>query len=237
MPRVLLFVLFAAFVVSVGAHSTLYPHVAKNQQVDLENPPAILSFHIHITYTVFHQSVIDEAMALREKTREAFKTYLGPDCDGRYDYGYLCMIADHDFNTTLEGGPFVSGEWSMFVPVPYYQLVVPWMFQHRGNFSLIVHPNTGYEYEDHTIWAMWAGEPWPLDLTIFSQGEQTNEFGQTRGDSGNPVCLTEGAVCGDTTFGPSTLCCFDLACRKAESFPNFSLHPFSLSEYSVYRCI
>ena len=45
--------------------------------------------------------------------------------------------------TTLVGGPFVSGEWSIFVPVPYYSLVVPWMVQHRGEFSMIVHPNTG----------------------------------------------------------------------------------------------
>ena len=46
-------------------------------------------------------------------------------------------------------GPFPVGEWSIFVPVPYYALVMPWMLQHRGDFSMIVHPNTGYEYEDH----------------------------------------------------------------------------------------
>jgi hypothetical protein len=42
---------------------------------------------------------------------------------------------------------------------------------------MLLHPNTGYEYEDHSIWAMWAGEPWPLDMSIFEQGTQTNEFG------------------------------------------------------------
>lgn len=49
-----------------------------------------------------------------------------------------------------------------------------------GNLSMLVHPNTGYEYEDHSIWAMWAGDPWPLDMSIFEQGTQTNEFGVCR---------------------------------------------------------
>ena len=221
-------------------------------------PPPIISYHVHITYTLFNPPVVERALALREKTvrtpsalesgtrrethhtyathtytqREAFKDFLGPDCDGRYDYGYLCLIADHDLaNTTLIGGPFVSGEWSIFIPVGYYSLVVPWMLQNRGEFSMILHPNTGFEYEDHSIWAMWAGEPWPLDMTIFEQGVQTNEFGHYRGDPDNPACLPYGAVCGDTLFGPgpAALCCYSLACSVAESF--------AAGNHTLYRCL
>lgn len=47
----------------------------------------------------------------------------GADCDGRYDEGRLCLIYDHDINSTLDGGPFPSGEWSMFTPVSYYAQV------------------------------------------------------------------------------------------------------------------
>lgn len=79
-------------------------------------------------------------------------------------------------NTTLIGGPFVSGEWSIFIPLGYYPLITPWLMQNRGNLSMLLHPNTGYEYEDHSIWAMWSGQPWPLDMSIFEQGTQTNEF-------------------------------------------------------------
>jgi hypothetical protein len=35
---------------------------------------------------------------------------LGPDCDGRYDNGRLCMITDHPLNETLDGGPFPAGD-------------------------------------------------------------------------------------------------------------------------------
>lgn len=59
------------------------------------------------------------------------------------------MIYDHNLtNDTL--GPFAVGEWSMFVPVHYYNAVVPWFVQHRGQFNLLVHPNTGCEYEGNT---------------------------------------------------------------------------------------
>jgi hypothetical protein len=99
-------------------------------------------------------------LTLRQRTRQQFQNYLGPDCPGRYDYGYLCMIDDHDIgnyriflqhflcinisfilrleNTTLNGGPFVSGEWSIFVPVGYYPLITPWLVQNRGKWLFLL---------------------------------------------------------------------------------------------------
>jgi len=221
-----------------AGHPTYYPHRAATKKQTRSGstvlpspPPPIISYHVHVTYTVFNPDVITRAMALRQVAHDAFQPFLGPDCDGRYDYGYLCFIIDHDFNTTLIGGPFVSGEWSIFVPVHYHGLVVPWMMQNRGEFSIIVHPNTGYEYEDHSIWSMWAGQVWPLDMTIFEQGNQTNEFGHYPGDSDNPVCLDKGGVCGDSFFGlgPNVYCCGGLACNPAESFG-------LLQQDQIYRC-
>ncbi len=55
----------------------------------------------------------------------------------------------------------------MFVPVDYYQLVVPFMTQQYGDelttqLALLVHTNTGCEYEDHSKWALWAGQKWQV---------------------------------------------------------------------------
>jgi len=131
------------------------------------------------------------------------------------------MIKDHDFyNATLSDGPFPIGEWSVFMPSPYYSLVVPWFIQNRGQFTLLVHPNTGFEYEDHSIWASWTGEKQQLDMSIFTKNTQTNEFGHWRGDNGNPVCMPTGVVCGnlDPVYNASTavLCCDDLVCGCAK---------------------
>ena len=68
-----------------------------------DEPPAILSWHVHITYFLTSDDEIQQALALRDKTAEHFAPYLGGECDGRYDYGYLCMINDHNFkNETLK---------------------------------------------------------------------------------------------------------------------------------------
>ena len=56
------------------------------------------------------------------------------------------------------------------MPRPYYDLVVPWLFQNRGEFTLLVHPNTGCEYEDHSIWAQWSGQQWILDMSYSGPG-------------------------------------------------------------------
>ena len=126
------------------------------------------------------------------------------------------MIYDHDLtNDTL--GPFAVGEWSMWVPVHYYSAVVPWFVQHHGQFSLLVHPNTGCEYEDHSIWSQWVGPAWNMDMSIFTQGTQTNEFDEVVGTVRNPSCAPLKQVCGfgdpqAPGYGPQVLCCSGTSC-------------------------
>jgi len=133
---------------------------------------------------------------------------------GRYDNGRLCFIEDHDFTTTLEGGPFPVGEWSMFVPVGYIDLILPWFAQNRNGLSVLIHPNTGYEYEDHSIWSFWNGNEWPLNMDIFTPLTRTADFEQVRGNEGNPTCRESDVVCGEVGgWVGSTNCCEDLACR------------------------
>ena len=111
--------LFATITNLLSAHPTIYPHISlKRNQINREHslpypPPVIISYHIHVTYTLFNPlvrkkvwyiikqsvaifKVVKEAMDLRKLTRDEFQDYLGPDCPGRYDYGYLCMINDHN---------------------------------------------------------------------------------------------------------------------------------------------
>lgn len=151
------------------------------------------------------------AIALRDRARAAFAPYLGADCDGRYDNGRLCLIYDHPINETLAGGPFPSGEWSLFTPVSHYAHVVQWFTAHYldtwPGFSLLVHTNTGCEYEDHSSFALWAGAPWPLNLEIFTKGQQTDEFDHQRGDAGNPVCSLKGDTCGTVAEGGQQVVC------------------------------
>ena len=197
-------------------------------EVDCKNHPTFMSWHVHITYMLTNPAQIEAAAILRSKALEEFSDLLGPDpkCQGteedpsgRYDNGRLCAIYDHSLNTTL--GPFPVGEWSFFVPVHYYNRLVPWFTQNRENFTLLVHPNTGCEYEDHSIWAHWTGPAWNLDMSIFTPWTQTESFGQYLGSPENPVCLRKGGICADArlreeyskeAFAPQVVCCAGLAC-------------------------
>ena len=48
-----------------------------------------------------------------------------------------------------------------------FDRVVPWLDEHRGNLDVFVHGLTGNELDDHTKYAYWLGNEWPLDLSMF----------------------------------------------------------------------
>ncbi len=45
--------------------------------------------------------------------------------------------------------------------------LVPWLDEHRGGLTVLVHADTGNNLEDHTTHASWLGEPATLDLSHF----------------------------------------------------------------------
>ena len=65
-------------------------------------------------------------------------------------------------------GPFVTAQYSFFIPKDDLQRTQQWMMQNHGNYDVLIHPNSGCETFDHTIWAMWAGKAWEIDDSIFS---------------------------------------------------------------------
>jgi len=207
MKVILLLSLFLTF----SCHPSPYPKQHNNSTCSLSNPPQIVSYHMHIVYMLSNPDEILQAMELRERSRQQFKGFLGPDCDHSFDEGRLCLINDHAFNTTV--GPFPVGQWSMFVPLTYLGMVIPWFSQNRGRFSSYVHPNSGCMYQDHNEWAYWSGEKWPIDLTIFQKDVKANELDHYAGDAANPTCVTESFNCGSPDFyGPGLACCENTTC-------------------------
>ena len=66
-----------------------------------------------------------------------------------------------------------SGERVGPHPVPQFQIiftrklfaeVVPWMMLNREGLDILVHPLTDDMVDDHTIYALWLGEPVALIL-------------------------------------------------------------------------
>lgn len=63
-------------------------------------------------------------------------------------------------------GPFPTAQYSFFVPPSLLVPTMNFMVQNRqGPIDVLVHPNSGCETEDHTLWEFWSGQPWRLDIS------------------------------------------------------------------------
>ncbi len=48
-----------------------------------------------------------------------------------------------------------------------FDRIVPWLDEHRGELSVLVHPLTGDVIAEHTTDARWLGEPVELNVEVF----------------------------------------------------------------------
>ena len=66
-------------------------------------------------------------------------------------------------------GPFPTARFRLSLPsVDMQGKVTAWLLQRRGALDVFVHPLTGCQLKDHTIWAMWLGNKWELSLEEFT---------------------------------------------------------------------
>jgi aromatic ring-cleaving dioxygenase len=48
-----------------------------------------------------------------------------------------------------------------------FDVVIPWLDQHRDGLDVFVHGVSGDDLADHTTHAYWLGNSWPLRLAMF----------------------------------------------------------------------
>jgi len=48
-----------------------------------------------------------------------------------------------------------------------FEKLIPWLEEHRGGLTVLVHGVTGNDLGDHTTHASWLGKPAKLNLEIF----------------------------------------------------------------------
>lgn len=148
----------------VITHSTKYTDLRRNETCYNPTPAKILSWHIHVLYWQSNEAHSLGARKLMNEYKQAFSQNLGPDCNSTFHMEYMCMFND----VAKPDGPFLTAQWSVFIPVEHFSRAVAWIMQHRGEYDVLVHPNTGCEIEDHSWWAFWGGKPWEIDFDVFS---------------------------------------------------------------------
>jgi aromatic ring-cleaving dioxygenase len=152
---------------NVLSHSTHYPHVFRNETCYKPEPAKIYSWHFHIIYWQSVEEHKKGALELRDKFVAAFQDQLTKPCIDLFHQDFMCMFPV-DWEPV---GPFVTAQWSLYFLPEHFNMVVPWIMQHRGKYDALVHPNTGCEVEDHSWWAIWGGKPWELSLDALSRDQ------------------------------------------------------------------
>jgi aromatic ring-cleaving dioxygenase len=106
------------------------------------DPARIEGYHAHVYYDPATRAVAER---LRERIGAGFEVKLG-----RW----------HDRLV----GPHPAPMYQVAFAVAEFPRLVPWLMLNREGLSILVHPLTGDDYEDHSRFALWLGEKLALDL-------------------------------------------------------------------------
>lgn len=158
--------LISICIATVLSHSTKY-QINRNETCYSPTPAKIYSWHFHVLYWQINEEHTKGTYELRDLFMETFKHRLGPECTSNYHQDKMCMFKP----SKQPNGPFLTAQWSIFFLNEDFTEIVPWIMQHRGKYDVLVHPNSGCDLEDHSWWAFWGGNPWPINLDAFDRDE------------------------------------------------------------------
>ncbi len=110
------------------------------------DPASITGYHAHIYYDP--PTTRAAAAQLRDRIGERF--------------AHTRIGSWHDEPV----GPHGVAMYQVVFAVEDFPTFVPWLMLNRGELNVLVHPQTGDSYADHTAHALWLGAPQPLRLDV-----------------------------------------------------------------------
>jgi aromatic ring-cleaving dioxygenase len=111
-------------------------------------PRAITEYHAHVYYDP--QKTRSRAEHLRERVAVEFPAAKL----GRW----------HDELV----GPHSQSMYQIAFPSGLLASLLPWLMLNRDGLTVLLHPETGNDYRDHTAHAAWLGAVLPLQLDVLS---------------------------------------------------------------------
>ena len=125
------------------------PDKSSAREPPSRDPSVITDYHAHIYYDA--AKTRDKAERLRERVGAAFpRAKLG-----RW----------HDELV----GPHPQSMFQIAFPVEMLAGFVPWLMLNRDGLTILLHPETGDDYTDHSAHAAWFGAVLPLRLEVFGK--------------------------------------------------------------------
>ena len=105
------------------------------------------AYHAHI---YFGPDTVEQAQALRDEAGRLFNVQLGRVHEKRV-------------------GPHPQWSCQLAFDAAEFDRIIPWLDAHRDGLDVFVHGLTGDDLADHTKYAYWLGNEWPLKLEMFQR--------------------------------------------------------------------
>ena len=112
-------------------------------------------YHAHVYFG--DASERTEALALREQLRQRFPT--------------AALGSIHDQRVAFHPLPMYQVSFS----TDAFATLVPYLMQHHGPLSILIHPVTGNVWDEHVAQPLWLGPQLSLDLDILRRFAPRNQ--------------------------------------------------------------
>src|SRR4051794_11873217 len=99
-------------------------------------------FHVHV---YFDDATRAAALRIREEVQKGYPVEMGPVHDGPI-------------------GPHPLPSYQIDIPLEQFTPIVTLLMLHREGVDILVHPRTGDDVADHTVHALWLGQPQPINV-------------------------------------------------------------------------
>ncbi len=128
------------------------PEKIAGAQAHQSDPRSIAAYHAHIYYDP--KKTRDRAESLRQRVAVEF-----PDAKlGRW----------HDELV----GPHTQSMYQIAFPADLVGTFLPWLMLNRDGLNILLHPETGDDYTDHTAHACWLGAVLPLRVEVLRKAAE-----------------------------------------------------------------
>jgi DOPA 4,5-dioxygenase len=137
----------------------------------LFDDPEIKEWHFHVYWFQTNKASFAEAMALHDKLLKevARGTFVVIFHGVTAEMVPGLNVSNIPHINTHPIGPHPCGSFEVWTPKEYFAQAMSWFMRNRGELSILLHPLSRHEVEDHTGRSMWLGPPFRLDLTVLTE--------------------------------------------------------------------
>ncbi|ETV67530.1 hypothetical protein H257_16261 [Aphanomyces astaci] len=135
----------------------------------------LLEWHFHVYFNQHDASQVHKAISIRnalvDSLNDADRAFVAVPLHHfeRDSNEVQCRTLAHHGLNMKPVGPHPTGSFETWVPIESFSAAFEWFTSNRAGLSVLVHPLTVQEMRDHTLYAVWMGQPQALNLQYLDE--------------------------------------------------------------------